>query len=204
MNVITVTEGADRFTANAYLLSGEVPTLVDVGTWPPALDKVTEHVDTLEALVVTHSHHDHIELLPEAIDRFDPTVYAFGGDLDDAIRVEDGDTIPMGDHTFEVIHTPGHADDHISLVSETALFSGDVVVYNDGAFDDGSFGRTDLPGQSREVLIRSIERLLERLPESVQTMYPGHGSVYSSDVHAVIERALDRAKLHEPKYPEEA
>jgi hydroxyacylglutathione hydrolase len=106
-----------------------------------------------------------------------------------------------------VVYTPGHAADHVSLVGETALFSGDAVVYNDGAFDDGSFGRTDMAGQSRERLIGSLGTLLERLPETVTTMYAGHGDVFAADpsgegdgVRDVVERALARAERREPKY----
>jgi glyoxylase-like metal-dependent hydrolase (beta-lactamase superfamily II) len=111
----------------------------------------------------------------------------------------------MGDESFDVVYTPGHADDHVSLVSERTLFSGDVVVYNDGAFDDGSFGRTDMAGQSRERLIESLETLLSRLPDSVTAMYAGHGDAFHADdesVRDVTERALSRAQRREPKYPE--
>jgi len=108
----------------------------------------------------------------------------------------------------EVVETPGHAADHISLVGDDRVYSGDVVVYNDGAFDDGSFGRTDMAGQSREVLIESLHTLLDRLPDTASAMYPGHGDVYrASDgpdtVREVIERATERAERREPKYPDE-
>jgi len=105
-----------------------------------------------------------------------------------------------------VVYTPGHADDHVSFVGETALFSGDVVVYNDGAFDDGSFGRTDYRGQSRERLIGSLQDVLGRLPDSATGLYAGHGDPFEAtgadSVRDVIERALERAKRREPKYSE--
>ena len=103
---------------------------------------------------------------------------------------------------FEVIHTPGHADDHVSLVSESMIFSGDVVVHDDGAFEGGSFGRTDMAGQSREKLIESVRRILDRLPEDVEHMYSGHGGEFHGNVREVIETALERAERREPKYPE--
>jgi len=112
------------------------------------------------------------------------------------------------DADYEVVATPGHADDHVSLVGDTAVFSGDVVVYDDGAFDDGSFGRTDMAGQSRETLIESLRTLLERLPASATRLYAGHGGVFDADeaderLRDVIERALARAERREPKYPDE-
>jgi glyoxylase-like metal-dependent hydrolase (beta-lactamase superfamily II) len=78
-----------------------------------------------------------------------------------------------------------------------------VVVHDDGAFDYGSFGRTDYPGQSREHLIRSIEALLERMPADIAHMYAGHGDVFHGDVRDVVETGLSRAKERQPKYPDE-
>jgi glyoxylase-like metal-dependent hydrolase (beta-lactamase superfamily II) len=115
---------------------------------------------------------------------------------------QDGDEVNIGPDRYEVVHIPGHATDHVSLIGDTAIFSGDVVVYNDAAFDDGSFGRTDRPGQSREDLIESLHRILDRLPAGVEHLYAGHGDPFHGDVRAVIERALERAERREPKYPE--
>ena len=198
MSVETLTSEAEVFTANVYFVDGVVPTLIDAGAMP-GIEKTIESVD---AVVITHQHGDHIQELDAVVDAFSPRVYAYEDNPHRTNALDDGDSLQIGDESFEVIHTPGHADDHIALLSETTLFSGDVVVYNDGAFDDGSFGRTDLPGQSRETLITSIEQILDRLGPSVENLYAGHGDVFHGDVQAVIERALERAERREPKYPE--
>ena len=203
MDPITVTEGAERFTANAYLVVGETTALVDVGTPSWIADAVARHTDELEAVYLTHTHHDHVEQLDAIVDRFDPPVFSFGDHPTRTDRLRDGDEVPLGDTTVTVRHTPGHAEDHVVLFDDAWLFSGDVVVHNDGAFDDGSFGRTDIPGADRDALIASIETILEELPASVSTMYPGHGDVHAGDIHAVIERALERASRRTPKYPDE-
>ena len=202
MTVHTVTEGAETFTANVYLVTGERTVLIDAGTMAGVEDVVAEHTDELDAVVLTHQHGDHVGELDAVLDRFDADLLAYGDHSRRTEELDDGDTVAIGDERFDVIHTPGHADDHVSLVSEDTIFSGDVVVHDDGAFDDGSFGRTDMAGQSREVLIESIERILDRLPESVEHMYAGHGDEFHGDVRAVIERALERAERREPKYPE--
>jgi glyoxylase-like metal-dependent hydrolase (beta-lactamase superfamily II) len=208
MEVIPVTADADVFTCNAYLVKGDRTVLVDAGTMSGVEDVVADHTDHLDAVVLTHQHSDHVGELAAVVERFDPDVYAYADHPLRTHELEDGDRVEMGDDSFEVVYTPGHADDHVSLVSGRSLFSGDVVVYNDGAFDDGSFGRTDLPGQSRERLISSLQTLLDRLAETVEVMYAGHGDVFENEsggdtVRDVVERALERAERRQPKYPEE-
>lgn len=203
MDVVNVTREAQDFTANAYFVPGEEPTLVDVGAMPGVEDVVAEYTDSLAKVVITHQHNDHVAKLADLLERFEATCHAFGDHPLRTHELADGDEIQIGSEGCEVVHTPGHADDHVSFVGARSLFSGDVVVYNDGAFEDGSFGRTDYPGMSRERLIESLQTLLERMPESVETIYAGHGDVYSGDIHAVVERALERAERREPKYPDE-
>ena len=206
MEVINVTEDADQFTCNAYLVPGDPAVLVDAGSMPGVVDAVREHVESLDAVVVTHQHADHVGELDAVLDAFDADLYAYGDHRRRTHELEDGESVRIDGESFEVVYTPGHASDHVSLVGDTALFSGDVVVYNDGAFDDGSFGRTDMAGQSRERLVESLHSLLERLPESVTHMYAGHGDVFVADgdsVRDVVERALQRAERREPKYPDE-
>jgi glyoxylase-like metal-dependent hydrolase (beta-lactamase superfamily II) len=203
MRVVNVTADADTFTCNAYLAPEGRPTLVDAGAMEGVVDRVREETDELDAMVLTHQHGDHVSELDAVVDLFDPEVYAYGDHPHRTEALDDGDEVTIGEEAFDVVHTPGHADDHVSLISETTIFSGDVVVHDDGAFDYGSFGRTDYSGQSREELIDSIERILDRLPEGVEEMYAGHGGEFRGDVRDVIETALSRAEKREPKYPDE-
>ncbi len=203
MAVHHLTADAETFTCNAYLATGEAPTLVDAGAMAGVSDVIREHVDELDRVVLTHQHGDHVEALEEVLDAFDAEVCAYGDHPRRDRVLADGDAVRIGDERHEAVYTPGHADDHLAFVSETTLFSGDVVVHDDGAFDYGSFGRTDYPGQSRERLIESIRTLLERLPDGVERMYAGHGETFHGDVRDVVETALGRAEEREPKYPDE-
>jgi glyoxylase-like metal-dependent hydrolase (beta-lactamase superfamily II) len=206
MEPINVTADATEFTCNAYLVPGEEPALVDAGSMDGVVEVIDEHVDDLERVVLTHQHSDHVEQLDAVLDAFGPELCAYGEHPRRDVALDDVDAVTLGDWTFESVYTPGHAADHLAFVAEEGLFSGDVVVYNDAAFENGSFGRTDLTGQSRERLIESLQTLLERLPEQVAAMYAGHGDPFHADgerVRDVVERALERAAWREPKYPEE-
>ncbi|PSP89816.1 MBL fold metallo-hydrolase [Halobacteriales archaeon QS_4_69_34] len=202
MEVLTVTEGAETFTCNAYLALGERDVLVDAGAMPGAESVVAEHTDDLDAVALTHQHGDHVGELDAVLNAFDTELLAYGDHPRRTGALDDGGAVTIGDESFEVVHTPGHADDHVAFVSGATLFSGDVVVHDDGAFEYGSFGRTDMAGQSREVLIESIETLLDRLPEGVEHLYAGHGATFHGDVRDVVETALSRAEKREPKYPD--
>jgi len=202
MEITNVTADAETFTCNAYLVEGERTVLVDAGAMDGVVDVIREYTDRLDAVVVTHQHGDHIAKLDDVLDAFETELYAYGDHPRRDIELNDGEQVFIGDEAFDVVYTPGHADDHVSFVSKTTLFSGDVVVHNDGAFDYGSFGRTDMAGQSRERLIESIQTLLERMPDGVESMYAGHGEVFHGDVRDVVETALERAEKREPKYTE--
>ena len=192
----------DRFTANAYLVLGERPVLVDAGMLPGVAGAVSGVTETLEAVVLTHQHGDHVGALDEVLETFDPAVYAHAEHPSRTEPLADGDQVALGDERFTVLHTPGHAPDHVVLVSDSTVFSGDLVVPNDEAFDYGSFGGTGGPGPAREALIESLGRLLEHLPEGVEHLYAGHGDAFHGDVRDVVETALERAEAREPKYPD--
>jgi len=121
MEPITVTADAEEFTCNAYLVSGEAPTLVDAGTMPGVDDVIADAldeagVDGLDRVVLTHQHHDHVGQLDAVLDRFDATLYANAAH--GAARRGDRRRrrrILVGDEPCEVVvETPGHAADHIA------------------------------------------------------------------------------------------
>jgi glyoxylase-like metal-dependent hydrolase (beta-lactamase superfamily II) len=219
MRVRNVTADAETFTCNAYLAEGDRTVLVDAGSMPGVVDGISTHVEDVDAVVLTHQHGDHVAELDAVLDAYDPELLCYDDHPRRTRKVEDGDTVRIGDEEFEAVYSPGHADDHLAFVSDSTVFSGDVVVYTDGAFDDGSFGRTDMTGQSREREIESIREILDRMPEGVESMYSGHGDEFHGDgrepsdsrsrqtasdgVREVVERALERAERREPKYPDE-
>lgn len=82
-----------------------------------------------------------------------------------------GDTVSLGNLTFDVVHCPGHTPGHVVFVHKPSkvAFVGDVLFR-------GSIGRTDFPRGNHADLIRSIRERLFALGDSVQFV-PGHGPV---------------------------
>ena len=83
--------------------------------------------------------------------------------------LKEGEAVSVGDHTFEVLHCPGHAPGHVVFFDREANFAhvGDVLF-------NGSIGRTDLPGGNHDQLIRSIKEKLFPLGDEVGFIC-GHG-----------------------------
>lgn len=83
--------------------------------------------------------------------------------------LNDGDTVTLGAHTFDVWFLPGHDPGHIVLIStpDNLMLGGDVLF-------PGGHGRTDIPGADEIDMIASLKRLAT-LPDST-TVYPGHGA----------------------------
>ncbi|MFW5949491.1 MAG: MBL fold metallo-hydrolase, partial [Halolamina sp.] len=77
MTPINVTADAEQFTANVYLVDGEVTTLVDAGAMPGVVDEIREHVDDLDRVVLTHQHGDHVEQVDAVLDAFDAALFAY-------------------------------------------------------------------------------------------------------------------------------
>ena len=83
------------------------------------------------------------------------------------IMLSDGQKLTFGNHTLEVIHTPGHSLGGICLYTDGILIVGDTLFA-------GSIGRTDLPGGDYDTLISSIKTRLLNLDDQT-VVYPGHG-----------------------------
>ena len=179
------------FTSNAFLVTGERTVLVDAGNGFDVASAVREHADGLDALVLTHTHSDHVGNLPDVVEDFGVDVWGYDTDQEGVTRpLSEDEPVRLGDDSYEVIHTPGHKDDHVCLYASgpRVLFAGDLV------FANGGFGRTDLAEGNRELLIDSIQRLLERV-ERLEEMHTGHGPSVDHNPRQDIELALQAAQM---------
>ncbi|HEY6397305.1 MAG TPA: MBL fold metallo-hydrolase [Solirubrobacteraceae bacterium] len=173
------------------LRDARTAVIVDPGDEPEkllgAIDKLG--IDTVEAILLTHTHFDHVGAVAPVASATGAPVYCpeletqvlanimdyvpwpgFGPfesyEADES--VSGGETLELAGLTFEVLFTPGHSPGHVSyeVRDEDALFSGDVLF-------EGSVGRVDLPGGDWPTLLRSIDSLVQTLPERT-VVYPGH------------------------------
>lgn len=155
------------------------------------LQAVQEQGVTLERLLLTHGHLDHVGAALELSECFDIPIE--GPQEADAFWLEmlpqqaeyfgfpptraflphrwlkDGDAVQVGKLSLEVLHCPGHTPGHVAFFhpGSRLAFVGDVLF-------SGSVGRTDFPRGDYRALIESIRGRLFPLGDDVEFV-PGHG-----------------------------
>jgi endoribonuclease LACTB2 len=167
---------------NTYLVGdGRRPILLDTGQgvpiWIDLLEKALKELcagGTIETIVLTHAHVDHIGGVRQVRERIGPVAVLkmpWPGHDEPAGQpltpIGHGSVVSAEGATLRAIHTPGHAPDHLCyyLAEERALFTGDVVL---GA------GTTVIPDDTGDLgdYMDSLRRLLEF---ELDTIYPAHG-----------------------------
>jgi hydroxyacylglutathione hydrolase len=173
-------EGADR------------AVIVDPGEEAPRLlQAIQDWGVTLDAILLTHTHFDHVGAVAPVAKATGAPVYCpelERGVLADVMRyvpwpgfgpfesyeadhlLSGGEPLTLAGIDFDVIFTPGHSPGHVTYAvtdeNGPALFSGDVLF-------QGSIGRTDLPSADHARLLQSISALLDAYPDET-VVHPGH------------------------------
>ena len=208
--VIQITPLVKRITAgnssvftgpgtNTYIVGNEEDlTIVDPG---PALSEhieaITSFFSNLNRIVVTHTHLDHspgVSLLQDEVD-----IPAYGlitettenqdTSFKPAKMLTHGEVIEAKDHTLEVIHTPGHASNHLCylLREEKLLFTGDHIM-------NGSTVVISPPDGNMQDYLDSLKKLKDY---DLENIAPGHGELLPNP-HAVsdwiVKHRLEREK----------
>ncbi|WP_255190697.1 MBL fold metallo-hydrolase [Natronobeatus ordinarius] len=189
--IANLAQGVHTFTSNAFLVHGERTVLVDTGANFDVVAPLEDRVERLDAVVLTHTHPDHVGNVPAVKDAFDIDVWGYDpaqASVDHAI--EDEATVELGDYEYVALHTPGHKDDHLCFYAAEPeiLFAGDLI------FQNGGFGRTDLPEGDRATLIESIDRVRGRVDSELRELHTGHGPSVTNEPYDHVELAARMAR----------
>ncbi len=180
------------FGTNSYMVWGEGSSsavLIDAGLSTHLILEFLERNDlTLEALLLTHGHPDHVAGAAEVAEATGAPVYLHSIEIE-IVRVlppallamlgidelalppefqplSDDQLLELAGLEVKVLHTPGHSPGSVSFLIDGALFDGDLVFR-------GSIGRTDFPGGDFETLMSSVREKVFVLGPDVK-LYPGH------------------------------
>ena len=181
-----------------YLLTGRKPVLIDAGVGEAAhLDAIAQHVpDGPAEVIVTHAHPDHASGVSALAARWPHLRFRkLPWPEQDAkygvrwIAVSDGEILEAGDDTLAVVHTPGHAPDHICLWHEpsSTLFSADLVVAGSTVVIPASHGG------SLAQYLRSLRRVSALAPAR---LLPAHGRAVD-DPQRIIREYIDHRRQRE-------
>lgn len=179
LNIHTLTLG--QMQTNCYILSGDGKhcMVIDPGYDPMTILSTLEMEElTLDAILLTHGHFDHVGAVKALAVETDCAVYLnekelalppmmTAGPLFYTHSYRDGDVLSLAGLTITVMETPGHTPGSVCLLVDDAMFSGDTLF-------EGSCGRVDFPGSSPADMRASLTKL--RCIERNYWVYPGHGS----------------------------
>ncbi len=182
------------FQENCYVIGDEdsgTGALIDPGDEAARIALTVERMGlSISQIIVTHAHIDHVGAIASLTDEFlCPVVMheeaeamlqtapqqammmgmRFGKVPKVDRRIADDEVLEVGNLRLHSLYTPGHSPGHLAFYAEEqeVVFSGDALFA-------GSVGRTDLPGGSMDVLMRSISERLLTLPDATRVL-SGHG-----------------------------
>lgn len=160
------------------------------------LSALKETGGEVQYILLTHGHYDHTTAVPQLhkalpdakiyIHQADANgagsrLFPLAGEVEDLLLYDEGDALPLGSLTIEVLHTPGHSPGSVTLKAGETLFTGDTLFA-------GDCGRTDLRGGSWEEILVSLGRLGKL--EGNYYVLPGHMDTSDLDTERKVNRYL--------------
>ena len=178
LKIHTLTLGL--YQTNTYIIHEEASKsccVIDPGyEGSVILDRLESLNLKLEAILLTHSHFDHVGAVKDLAADTDCRVFVCsedthlppmftGGPLYYTDTYAEGSILNIAGLYIHVLHTPGHTPGSVCLLAEDALFSGDTLFA-------GSCGRTDIGGSWADIQ-KSLNRLSSM--DADFRVFPGHG-----------------------------
>jgi len=183
---------------NTYLVGKEEVTVIDPGpAMQEHIDVITAAAPNIKQILVTHTHPDHspgVRLLKENLD-----IPAYGmltnssKNQDQTFNperiLEDGEVFQEEEFSIEVVHTPGHASNHLCFIlkEEKLIFTGDHIM-------NGSTVVIGPPDGNMKQYIQSLEKLKDY---DIEKIAPGHGELLENPHEVadwIINHRLEREK----------
>ncbi len=187
-------------SANCYVVcdDNKIGAIIDPGDYNGVLESAITYsgMKELKYIICTHCHFDHVSGVGRLKEKYPDAIVVAGREdapaLSDAVlsaaadfdlpfypcyadkTVENGDILPLGDLTLEIISTPGHTKGGIIIYcpQEKVAFTGDTLF-------KGSVGRTDLYGGSHAQLMESVKKIKQFTNDTV--LFCGHGESTTVD-----------------------
>jgi hydroxyacylglutathione hydrolase len=165
----------------AYLIGDEEAQVAAVVDPAWDIEKILDFAKRYRLRILyvinTHQHPDHVSGNDELAGATGAKVVAHEASRNRKdVSIRDGETLRVGSLELKFIHTPGHSPDHVCVLVNGKLMTGDALFV-------GECGRTDLSGGSSEQMYDSLFNKLMTLPDNVE-VYPGHD--YGSKPHSTI------------------
>ena len=140
---------------------------------PTILTRAAQLGVSITDILLTHSHHDHINGIEQVLAKFDAQLHLskaeaefWGKHLDLPTLHHGGDIIKLGDTKIQLLHTPGHTP------GSACYHLGDDLITGDTMFVYGC-GRCDLSGGDPEIMYDTLQKIEHELPGNTQIL-PGH------------------------------
>ncbi|MEB3050600.1 MBL fold metallo-hydrolase [Mycolicibacter sp. MYC123] len=140
---------------------------------------VREQAPQVSLILTTHQHFDHWQALAEVAEATGAPTAAHALDAEplpvkpDRI-LADGDTVTVGDLSFDVIHLQGHTEGSVALALGAAAAGGVTQLFTGDCLFPGGVGKTWQPGDFERLLDDVETKVFGRFGDDT-VVYPGHG-----------------------------